>query len=91
MSEDKQKPMHWKELEKTFEEKQSIILFLGTGVNFCRGRNDLDFSWDAIINYLLRYAISSIIHNGEDEEAELLAGSAKKMIDECKVNNKLDH
>jgi hypothetical protein len=74
----KNKPLHWEMLENDFKDGRSIVLFLGTGINY--GTHDKDFSWDALINHLLQYAISKITHNGEDEIAELLMDSANNLI-----------
>lgn len=73
-----EKPLNWEKLEEDFNNGHSIVLFLGTGVNF--GSHGKDFSWDALINHLLEYAITQIIHKGEDETAELLLNSANNLI-----------
>lgn len=72
------KPLHWEKLEEDFKKGRSIVLFLGTGVNF--GSHGKEFSWDALINHLLQYAISRITHNGEESAASLLIDSANNLI-----------
>ena len=72
------KPLHWEKLEEDFKKGRSIVLFLGTGVNF--GSHGIDFSWDSLINHLLQYAISRITRNGEEATASLLIDSAKNLI-----------
>ena len=81
------KPLHWEKLEKDFKDGRSTVLFLGTGVNF--GPQDKDFSWDALINHLLKYAISRITRNGEEDIASLLNNSASKLISESGYNGKI--
>ena len=72
------KPLHWEKLEEDFKKGRSIVLFLGTGVNF--GSHGIDFSWDSLINHLLQYAISRITRNGEEDTASLLINSANNLI-----------
>ncbi|MBR1835117.1 MAG: SIR2 family protein [Bacteroidales bacterium] len=72
------KPLHWEKLEKEFENGHSIVLFLGAGVNF--GSHGEDFSWDALINHLLLYAVSHITHTDEEDVAKSLGSSAKKLM-----------
>lgn len=74
------KPLHWEKLEKDFKDGRSIVLFLGTGVNF--GSHGIDFSWDSLINHLLQYAIRRITRIGEESTASLLIKSANKLINE---------
>lgn len=79
------KPLHWDRLEDDFKKGHSIVLFLGTGVNF--GTHGIDFSWDALINYLLQYAVSRITRNGEENIAELLIDSSYNLINNLKYND----
>lgn len=76
------KPLNWEKLENEFKEGHSIVLFLGTGVNY--GLHGKDFSWDALINHLMSYAISKITLYGESDTAELLISSAKKLLNDLK-------
>lgn len=84
---DKPLPLNWEKLENEFKEGHSIVLFLGTGVNY--GLHGINFSWDALINHLLSYAISKITLYGESDTAESLISSTKKLIKDWEKEEKV--
>lgn len=60
-----EKPLNWGKLEKDFEEERSIVLFLGAGVDF-GASHGVDYSWDALLNHLLKYAVMQMLPTNED-------------------------
>ena len=79
---EEKKPLHWERLEDDFKKGRSVVLFLGTGVDFGAPRNK-DYSWDALLNHLLRYAVNQITYPGEEFVAEMLQTTADKKIKEA--------
>ena len=75
---DKNKPLHWEQLEEDFKKGHSIVLFLGTGVNM--GVQGIDYSWNALLSHLLLYVTSQITHDGEEIMAKMLQNSVGEMI-----------
>ena len=75
---DRKKPLHWEQLEDDFKKGHSIVLFLGTGVNM--GVRGIDYSWNALLNHLLRYATSQVTHRGEEVMAKMLQSSVSELI-----------
>lgn len=53
-------PTNWHKLEDDFRHKRSVVLFLGTGVDLGAPKGK-DYSWDALLNHLLTYAVKQII------------------------------
>lgn len=52
-------------LEKDFEKRRPVVLFVGTGINFPSRRNGKDFSWDALLNHLMSHSIQLILPYNE--------------------------
>lgn len=67
----KEKPTNFKLLEEDFRQKRPMILFVGSGIDFSSDKSQYgDFSWNALLNHLLRHSIQMILPF--DDEAEKL-------------------
>lgn len=77
------KPLHWEQLEDDFKKERSIVLFLGAGINF-EAPHGVDFSWDALLNHLLSYAVVQLLPADDvgKQMADEMSLSAKKSIKE---------
>lgn len=53
-------------LEKDFEKRRPVVLFVGTGINFPSQGKGRDFSWDALLNHLLSHSIQMILPYNEN-------------------------
>lgn len=82
------KPSNWEKLKKDFENGKSIVLFLGTGIDF-DAPNDKDYSWDALLNHLLKYAVVRMVpyDNLGNEIAKEMTSSAKKKIEKGEITD----
>lgn len=63
-----ERPMHWDKLEDDFKNKRSVVLFVGTGINFPSFGNDKNFSWDALLNHLMSHSIQLILPSNENTD-----------------------
>lgn len=76
-----EEPLNWEKLKEDFNEERSIVLFLGAGVDFGAPRGK-DYSWDALLNHLLKYAVMQMLPTNEDGKhmAKELSLSSMKMV-----------
>ncbi len=56
------KPLNFELLRNDFATGRSVVLFVGTGINF-GGPENCDFSWDALINHLFQYVSIQLFHS----------------------------
>lgn len=76
---DDTKPKNWGKIEDDFNKGQAIVLFLGTGVDIGAPKN-IDYSWDALLSHLLKYAVNQITYSGEKDIEEKFQTTANKII-----------
>lgn len=76
------KPLNWEKLEDDFKNERSVVLFLGTGIDF-GAPHGIDYSWDSLLNHLLKYAVMQMLpsDNLGKQVASEMSSSAKKLCE----------
>lgn len=76
------KPLNWGKLEDDFKNERSVVLFLGTGIDF-GAPHGIDYSWDSLLNHLLKYAVMQMLpsDNLGKQVASEMSSSAKKLCE----------
>lgn len=76
------KPLNWEKIEDDFKNERSVVLFLGTGIDF-GAPHGIDYSWDSLLNHLLKYAVMQMLpsDNLGKQVASEMSSSAKKLCE----------
>lgn len=83
-------------LEKDFEKRRPVILFVGTGINspsYIIDSNDKkNFSWDALLNHLLSHSIQMILPYNENtiDIRNALIGKGEASQENAQLNNQVN-
>lgn len=87
------RPINWEKLEDDFSNKRSVVLFLGTGIDFGAPLG-INYSWDALLNHLLKYAVMQMLPGNDlgKQVAKEMSSSSQKLGREIieRMNEKSD-
>lgn len=81
------KPLNWEKLENDLMTERLMVLFVGTGIN-SMAPHGKDFSWDALLNHLLKYAVVQLLPTNESGKqlAKEISTTSKNLI-KSYINN----
>lgn len=80
-------------LEMDFKKQRSVVLFVGTGINFPSYYNiEISFSWDALLNHLLSHSIQMILPLNESSKdiRRVLIGINDSNFEDSKLKKEVD-